>query len=118
MNNEKLDAIARAAHEAIRGWVTAHGQKATPPWSRAAKWMRDSTRESILFAIENPEAPHSAQHDQWMEQKFRDGWVFGETKDASAKTHPMLIPYEDLPEFERRKDALMRAIALSLSEEI
>lgn len=118
MDDAKLTAIARTVHEAMRGWVKAHGGKPTPAWAQAPKWMKDSSKESVIFAINNPQAPHSAQHDQWMEQKKRDGWKFGKTKDAHKKTHPMMIPYEDLPEFERRKDAIVRALALSLSKPI
>lgn len=115
MDEKQLTAIARTVHEAMRGWVMAHGQKPTPPWLRAEKWMRESTKESVSFAINNPNAPHSAQHDQWMEQKKRDGWVYGQVKDADAKTHPMLVAYDDLPEFEKKKDAIVKALALSLS---
>jgi hypothetical protein len=31
------------------------------------------------------------------------------------KTHPMLVPYSQLPETERRKDALVAAVIRSLS---
>ena len=61
-----------------------------------------------------PDAPASAQHDQWMEEKLANGWHFGEVKDADAKTHPQLIPYDDLSEFEKRKDALVAAIISAL----
>ena len=118
MTEAQIEAIARTVHEALRGWISAHGQPALPPWSRAAKWMKESTRESVRFAIENPDAPHSHQHDQWMAQKERDGWVHGPVKDADAKTHPMMIPYEDLPDFEKRKDVLVRAIAIGMSEKL
>ena len=53
-----------------------------------------------------------------MAQKERDGWVHGPVKDADAKTHPMMIPYEDLPDFEKRKDVLVRAIAIGMSEKL
>ena len=35
-------------------------------------------------------------------------------KDAKKKTHPMMMPYGDLPEFERRKDALVNAVVDAL----
>lgn len=109
-------AIARTVHEALRAWSAAHGQPLMPAWSKAPRWMKESTLESVRFAHANPGAADSAQHDQWMEQKRRDGWVHGETKDPDARTHPMLIPYNALPDMERRKDALVRAIVAALTD--
>jgi hypothetical protein len=41
--------------------------------------------------------------------------VYGEVKDAVAKTHPCMVPYDDLPEFQRKKDALFLAIVRVLA---
>ena len=102
--------IAEVMHAAVRAWQKANGQKPSPSWSRAPKWMKESSEASVVWRIANPDAPTSAQHDQWMQQKKADGWKFGKTKDAAKKTHPMMIPYAQLPEFEKRKDALVNAI--------
>ncbi len=115
IDDERIAAISRTVHEAVRAWAAAHGQDSIPHWNRAPAWMRDSTRESVEFTLDHPEAPHSAQHDQWMAQKKRDGWVWGEVKDADRKTHPMLVAYEELPDMERRKDALFKAIVQALA---
>jgi hypothetical protein len=45
-----------------------------------------------------------AEHDGWMEQKYRDGWVYGIQKNADEKTHNLLIPYRALPEDQKDKD--------------
>jgi hypothetical protein len=50
-----------------------------------------------------------------MAQKKADGWKFGKAKDAKKKTHPMMIPYRDLPAFEQRKDALGNAVVDALT---
>jgi len=39
-----------------------------------------------------------------MKMKASQGWVLGPVKDFEKKTHPDMIPYEDLPEVERKKD--------------
>lgn len=102
--------IAEVMHEAVRAWQKANGQKPSPSWARAPKWMKDSSVASVAWRASNPEAPASAQHDQWLQQKKADGWKFGKAKDAVKKTHPMMIPYAQLPEFEKRKDALVNAV--------
>lgn len=111
---EAIQKIAQVIHAAMRAWQSANGQTPAPPWSRAPKWMKDSSAASVAWRIANPKAHASAQHDQWLAQKKADGWKFGKTKDAKKKTHPMMAPYGDLPEFERRKDALVNAVVDAL----
>jgi hypothetical protein len=45
-------------------------------------------------------------HENWTKDKVADGWVYGEVKDAAAKTHPCLVPYDQLPANQRFKDSL------------
>lgn len=111
----RLDAIARTVHEALRGWAAAHGQNDVPGWDDAEDWMHASTRESVLHALENGGADARSQHDQWLAQKTRNGWRHGPVKDAAARTHPLMIPYDQLPDWERRKDALINALARALA---
>jgi hypothetical protein len=47
---------------------------------------------------------------RWCAQKENDGWVYGPQKDAVAKTHPCLVPYEQLSADQRKKDRLFFAI--------
>lgn len=112
---EELEAIARTVHEAVRAWSAAHGQKSIPVWTRAPRWMKESTLESVRFVLDHPDAPDSQQHEQWKAQKARDGWVWGKTKDAKKKTHPMIVDYAELPEMERRKDTLVKAVVQALA---
>lgn len=51
-----------------------------------------------------------------MKEKVDAGWVFGEIKDADAKTHPCIVPYDELPEFQKKKDHLFIAIVKALSQ--
>lgn len=64
--------------------------------------------------MNNPLAPQSAQHDAWSQDKINDGWIYGVEKDAEKKTHPCLVPFDQLPEFQQKKDALFCAIVDSL----
>lgn len=43
-------------------------------------------------------------HEGWSVGRIKDGWTYGETRNDSLKTHPCLIPYENLPESEREYD--------------
>lgn len=112
--DEKIVAIAVVCHEAIRAWCTAHDDPSQPAWEDAPEWQRDSAVEAVDFHIDHPDAGDSATHDAWMAAKERDGWVFGAVKDAEAKTHPCLVPFDQLPVFQQKKDALVRAIVHAL----
>jgi len=43
-------------------------------------------------------------HDLWAKQRLADGWTFGPQRDDRSKRHPCLMPYNDLPESEKRYD--------------
>lgn len=106
--------IAAVCHEANRMWCFANGDTSQKPWEEAEQWQRDSAIKGVEFRMANPDAGHDAQHIAWMEEKLRDGWVYGEKKDTEAKTHPCLIPFENLPLFQQQKDALFCAIVDAL----
>ncbi len=44
------------------------------------------------------------EHIRWSWEKRLNGWTFGMTKDDKKKTHPSLIPYDQLNETEKEKD--------------
>ena len=111
------DRIARTVHEALSAWRVANGHKPLKPWDKLKQADRASTYASVDYVIAHPEADPREQHDQWLDQKARDGWTYGETRDDRRKLHPMLRPYAELPEFERRKDALLNAIVRALHSE-
>ena len=43
-------------------------------------------------------------HEVWAETRISQGWIYGEQRNDELKTHPCLIPYEELPEEEREYD--------------
>ena len=43
-------------------------------------------------------------HEVWAETRIRQGWTYGEQRNDELKTHPYLIPYEELPESEKEYD--------------
>ena len=109
-----LEAIAHVVHEAVRAWSQAHAQTDIPDWGNAPEWMKSSTRDSVQFVLEHPKAGPGAQHTQWMDQRLKAGWTYGPKRDEDLKHHPMLVPFEQLPEFEKQKDALVCAIVEAL----
>lgn len=110
----KLEYIAKACHEANRVWCQANGDFSQQHWQEAEQWQRDSAIVGVKYRGDNPQAKQDSQHNAWMQDKINDGWVFGEAKDAEKKTHPCIVPFEQLPEFQQKKDALFCAIVDAL----
>lgn len=49
-------------------------------------------------------------HGSWMQAYFEMGWKYGEKYSREEKTHPDLVPYADLGQLERDKDAVFVAL--------
>lgn len=98
--------VAKVCHETNRAYCQSIGDASQKPWNEAEQWQRDSAIKGVEFKIANPGAAPSAQHDAWTADKIAAGWRFGAVKDAEAKTHPCLVPYEQLPAEQRIKDYL------------
>ena len=43
-------------------------------------------------------------HEVWAKTRIDQGWTYGEQRNDELKTHPCLIPYEELPEEEKEYD--------------
>lgn len=43
-------------------------------------------------------------HEVWAKSRITQGWTYGEKRNDDLKTHPCLVPYEDLPEVEKDYD--------------
>lgn len=110
----KAHAIARVCHEANKGWCESNSDFSQKQWNEAEEWQRQSAVTGVLFRFDNPDAAEDSQHNAWMKDKTDAGWVYGETKDAEAKTHPCIIPFQELPEFQQKKDKLFCAIVDAL----
>lgn len=43
-------------------------------------------------------------HEVWAASRISQGWTYGEQRNDELKTHPCLVPYEELPEVEKAYD--------------
>jgi hypothetical protein len=107
--------IARVTHEANRAWCVALGDLSQVPWDEAPDWQRQSALDGVQFHLANPGAGPDNSHNCWLAEKERDGWVYGEVKDPTAKTHPCIVPFEQLPPEQQAKDRLFSAIVRALA---
>jgi hypothetical protein len=114
MSHLKVEEIAQFCHQVNKLWCEKNGDLSQKDWDRAEKWQRESIVAGVQFALDNPGAPVHAQHDAWCISKTKEGWRYGEKKDSELKTHPCLIPFEQLPETQQIKDKLFQAVVNAL----
>ena len=81
------------------------------PWDE----REGAFRTQFLEVIERQCGPQRSTspeelHGSWMQAYFAMGWVYGDTYDREAKVHPDLVPYAQLGQLERDKDAVFVAL--------
>lgn len=107
--------IASICHEANRQYCKAFmSDDSQPSWNEAPDWQAESAFKGIEGIADGRITKPSQSHESWLEEKRLDGWRYGEVKDVEKKLHPCFVPYDQLPELQRHKDALFFAIASSL----
>lgn len=110
----KVEQIAKVCHQANKAWCEATGDFSQEDWHNAEPWQRESAIRGVEFKLDNLDAGNDSQHNAWMADKVKEGWIYGEKKDADVKTHPCMVPYNDLPEIQKKKDALFSNIVKAL----
>ncbi len=53
-------------------------------------------------------------HEHWSAGRIREGWIHGPQRDDGKKTHPCLVPYDQLPDSEKEYDRTTAAETLKL----
>lgn len=114
---DKIERIARVCYEANRAYIRATTGEIVPDWDSALPWHQHSTKMGVQRVLEAPDMTPKQIHDHWMDFRLEQGWTYGKEKDEVKKTHPSLVPYDLLPESEKTKDRLFRAIIDILKDE-
>ena len=111
MNNEE---IASVCHEVNAAYCRALGDLSQLSWADAPAWQKDSAIDGVDAHRGDPDMSPAASHEAWMKQKTADDWKYGREKDPIAKTHPCYMAYECLPQEQRAKDYIFKAIVNAL----
>jgi len=129
-----FETLARAFHEDYVRNESAKGltpleNPSMVPWEELPEHLRDSNREAAAnirtkldaiscditvtggwdvhpfeFSPEELELMARMEHERWAEEKLREGWRYGPTRDDARKAHPSLVPWSELSEEEKDKD--------------
>lgn len=106
--------VARVMLEANRALCSAHGDASHLSWNDTDAEAREHFVRGIEAVLRNPEMTAKEGHDFWVADHVARGWTWGEAKDRAAKTHPCMVPFEELSPLEQAKDRLFIAIVRAL----
>lgn len=66
--------------------------------------LRDWDSLDFHFSASEVEQMARMEHERWVRDRKREGWIFAEERDDGEKRHPSLVDWEDLPDDEREKN--------------
>jgi hypothetical protein len=116
MDDAKIGACARAAHEANRAYCASIGDTSQVPWDESPEWQRVSCINGVKGVLGGNTPEQS--HQSWLDEKASTGWKYGPVKDPEKKEHPCFTLYSNLPPEQKAKDhifvGVVNAIAGSL----
>jgi hypothetical protein len=102
--------IAMLCHEANRAFCEYLGDNSQVPWAEASVEIQASAINGVRYHNNYPDAGDAGSHDNWLRFKENEGYVYGEVKCATAKTHPCMVPFDQLPPEQQFKDKLFRTL--------
>jgi hypothetical protein len=130
--NSYVEKLAQAIHEDFVKEMTAAGktaQSTVVPWNELAEGYKESNRNvarrfgeklnAVGYAYDAGDTPFPSvdefdeatllllaqrEHVDYMTDKFAAGWKLGDVRDDEKKTNPTLVPWERLPDDEKKKD--------------
>jgi len=120
-NNAFLPAesIARICHAANAAYSAEIADNFNHlPWDDLPQHLRDTTIAGVKARQDNPDMSPADMHENWLKSKREQGYSYSSVKDDDAKTHPCMLPYEELPTEQRIKDAIFSAIVDAISREV
>ncbi len=125
---ERLDKMAKAVNHAyLFHFTQAQNLDAEKEWKQLNEFQKESNRSAarhlpskqyLLQSGVSAMQIYELEHLRWNAFHFVNGWRMGcdenGKKDAAKKLHPLLIPYSELSQEEKDKDAVLTDMLLAL----
>lgn len=105
--------ISQINHQAFQEYQRWLGETVSPNWEEmSAEWRRHNIAavEAVMMKGFHQDEI-GTQHQKWVDSLTEQGYVHGAVKDHDAKTHPSLIPFDQLTLTEKIKDFLFLTLS-------
>lgn len=111
-----LDDIARLAVNTNASYSAALGEN-VQHWDETSPEIRASIVRGILFALRYNPTPEQ-NHQNFLDDRLKEGWTYGPEKNVELKQHPDLIPFEHLPAEQKAKNHIFLSLVSSLKSKL
>ncbi|MGC8622087.1 MAG: RyR domain-containing protein [Caldisphaera sp.] len=79
-------------------------------WEERDKEFRKQFTDYIESLQGKPLPTPEEAHNSWWRRYKEMGWKYGEVRDPVVKTHPDMVPFNELPKDEQEKDEAFLAL--------
>ena len=106
--NKKIKEIAKFIYEATRIEAEWSNRSIVPEiWKQRDDKFKKQFVNIIEMYLEKDKLPTPEKaHDSWVVAYEKMGWKYGEKRDVDKKTHPDMLPFNELPKDEKDKDSI------------
>ena len=108
LNNRRAEFVYNAARLAA---ISSQAPIVPVIWDEREEAFKKQFLEVMARQCsENRSMSPEELHGSWMQSYLSMGWVYGEKYDREKRIHPDLVPYSQLGQLERDKDAVFVAL--------
>lgn len=110
--------IAEILHNAVSAIPRIDGSVMVP-WDALNGILKDKAADTVALLMEKSIMfAHGMSdeylHDIWHANMIEMGWAYGPTYSLEHKLHPSMVPFNELPDDEKIKDAIWAGIIYAL----
>lgn len=112
MNDALTERRAIFVYEAARLQAIAVNAPIVPePWEeREDEFCKQFLKVIEMMCGPNRKSSPEELHDDWVRAYEKMGWKYGAVRNREAKTHPDMVPFDQLGWQEQTKDAVFIAL--------
>jgi hypothetical protein len=85
------------------------------PWFSESRKQRKLVLDGVRRIREQPMLTAKDHHEAWRTGKRAQGWAYDPVKDPAEKTHPDMLPWNELSPEAKDKSVLFLAVVRALS---
>jgi RyR domain len=109
--------VGKLCHEVNRAYRGCISEPPGPMWEDLTLEEQLTTKRGVNFVANNIEITGKDMHDSWLEDKTNQGWRYGPVKSVIHKTHPNMVPYDQLHQTQQAKDGIFLTICRMFFDE-